>query len=68
MGVRLQSMTRSAIAYGLAVLFMLSTVACTGDEAERIQIGPTAVDVNSTVTSHVVTTSRKRETAGQALL
>lgn len=61
-------MTRSPIAYGLTVLFMLFTVACKGDGADGVQLNPTAVDVYSTVTRHVVTTSRIHETAGQALL
>ena len=68
MGVRLQKWTRPAIAYGLAVLFVLSIVACKGDEAEGVQLGPTAVDVNFTVTSHVVTLSPTRATAERALL
>lgn len=55
MSVGLPEPTRPAIAYVLAVLSMLFIVACKGDEAEGIQLGLAAVDVNSTVTSHVVT-------------
>ena len=68
MDVGLSKTTRSAIACGLAVLIMLSPRACKGDEGEGVQLGPTAVDVNTIVTSHVVTTSAVHKTAEQALL
>ena len=54
--------------YGLAVLIMLSPRACKGDEGEGVQLGPSAMDVNITVTSHVVITSAVQKTAEQALL
>ena len=67
MAVDLSKKSRPAIA-GLAALFMLSTVACNGDEAEGVRLAPTAVDLNSTVTSHVVNTTPVQERAEQALL